>query len=238
MTKKNKRSIAAENQDAVEKSHDERMAAFKKSLTPADRKRMENLGRDIFRGVIDYATASGDLDPTPKNILAFSRALIKRIHEGEMKWGIATDFRPNLLRLARSAKSDENWELSCLYYGTWLEHQMNSLLHFWLKRKGVDDHYAEILMKESGVRGKMLWLCLCVAGRPVPAKQLNRLIALAERRNQFVHYKWRMHNPDAEDSHFQRAAEGAESLVQFFYRFERKHFYQNRKGLLRNPSHV
>jgi hypothetical protein len=177
-------------------------------LTAVDKKLMTSLGNEIFRSLVNYETAIGNLDPAPENISALIRTLKKRISAGEMEWRTATDFRSSLLKLAREAKSEEDWEMSCLYYGTWLEHQMNNLIHFWLMKKGGNDRYAETLMKESGVRGKLLWLHLCITGRVVPIKQLNRLIALAQRRNQFVHYKWTMRDIDAEDDHYQRAAEG------------------------------
>jgi hypothetical protein len=202
--------------------------------TAADKKLMASLGRQMFQGVVEYETATGRLDPTPKNLLKLIRTLKRRLDAGKMEWTTATDFRLSLLCLARKAKSEEDWEMSCLYYGTWLEHQLNNLIHLWLMRKGGTDRYAEILMKESGVRGKLLWLYLCVTGRVVPIKQLNKLIALAERRNQFVHYKWTMRSPDADgDDHYQRAARSAESLVRFLDRFEQKSFLKKAKAFFR-----
>ncbi len=202
--------------------------------SPAFEKEMKRLGREIFQGVVEYQTATGRLDPTPKNLLKLVRTLKKRLDAGQMEWTTATDFRLDLLRLARNAKSEEHWEMSCLYYGTWLEHQLNNLIHFWVMRKGGSDRDAELLMKESGVRGKLLWLYMSVTGRVAPAKQVNRLTALTERRNQFVHYKWALRSPDADgDEHYQRAVNGAEALVRFLARFEQKSFLKRSKAFFR-----
>lgn len=198
------------------------------------------LGKAIMRSFLESEIATGQMDPTDENLRACCTKLLKETIAGTTEFRLTDDFTSHLLKLARQTKEKEEFELSCLYYAIWIEHLLNRLIHDFVVRHRGSGHYAEILMKDSSIRGKMLWLYFSMAHRPIPTAQLNKLTALSERRNQFVHYKWSSRNADAKDDHCAVAAKSAESFVQFLQRFERKHFFSNKKScavrLLSNPA--
>jgi len=191
------------------------------------------LGREVVRCLLEYEVATGEIAPTEKDMKSCLRRLMKDVAAGRAKYEWAMDFTPRLLRLARSAKSAGDAELSCVYYATWTEHKLNRFIRDFLIKHRGDQHHSDILLRDSGISGKLLWLHLCVTRRPVARGQLNRLKALSERRNQFLHYKWKLRDVETDDYHSSRAADAAEALVRFLTRFERQHFFKGQKRAMR-----
>ena len=194
---------------------------------------LRRIGAELFKGLLAYQIETGAFDARGKSdeeIFQFVANTL-RANRG-FRWSI--DHTAELLGSARLALKKNKHELACLFYALWLEHYLNRLVRTVAIRHEFSEKQAEILIRETNLRSKLLWLHLVMRKAPPPKSYVDQLGAISDRRNQFVHYKWRFEDVDApDDEGYEKSLKDVEKIVRHLQRFESNYIYNRQKHRLR-----
>lgn len=193
----------------------------------------ERVGRAILVAFLKALVASGAIDPkgkTHEELLKESKHYLK-----DFEFTHTIDHTPTILNSARQYAKKGEKEYACLFYSLWIEHHLNGLITQWARRNKCSDECAKILVRETNLKAKYLWLHLILAGRQPLQSHLATIQAIAEARNQFVHYKWPILADDREENeeHLSTALyTKTEATIRHLKRMEATHFYGSRKSFI------
>jgi len=109
------------------------------------------------------------------------------------KFRFTTSYTEEILEQARNFAENERYEFASMFYVTWIEHTLNSLIADELRfqRKRYDEIQSTI--RNSTLKKKMttVWISVFGASLELPTELVQRVLSLADVRNEFAHYKWR-----------------------------------------------
>ncbi len=105
------------------------------------------------------------------------------------------DFQPRLVATARSLVGLAHPIESLILYATWVEHWLNATLLTTALRRGLSEAEAIQLVRQ-GVETKLASIWRLLELPTIPDDHIRKLKALAEVRNEHVHYKWKGQDPD------------------------------------------
>ena len=171
---------------------------------PAFRQRAKKrLARELVEGILTTTVAHGHISvkgKSPEQIMEeFRRYLpVKTIRS--IPFLFAIDHTGDLRALGRELlKRGKSW-IALVIYATWVEHTLNRLVSIGVQRRGFSDATVKQIIRDVSFSGKLSWLLPILGFRRLHPKHQETLRALAEKRNEFVHYKWpyRESHPDAE----------------------------------------
>ena len=136
---------------------------------------------------------------------------------------IVIDHSGGLLQRARSFRRAGDWYLSCVFYALWVEHRLN----FWVSelavRRGISEEEIEFIIRDTQHRAKASWLLRVLGAPELPKRHRMAVLQLMDRRNSFVHYKWRRYRP-REVEEFAALVRTLEATVKYFRRYEAEIF--------------
>ncbi|MCO1659392.1 hypothetical protein [Pseudonocardia humida] len=147
---------------------------------------------------------------------------------------LTVDYRDALLARAEQFDDDkpDDYEISVTLYATWLEHTINGFLRKSFIRQGLSDKLADLLLRKFTWNEKIreLWtiaeLPRLSHGSTVLAQKI------IDRRNAFVHYKWKsltdVERLESVDS-FASILENIEDLLYELLDLEERVFWKGRR---------
>lgn len=123
---------------------------------------------------------------------------IERIRSARLL--IAVDYTGTLRVLGREFVQNRKWWLAIVMYATWVEHTLNYLIDIGAHRRGFSHAAAKQIIRDVPLPAKLSWLLPLLGFRHLHPTHRNTLQTLANKRNEFVHYKWphRESHDDAE----------------------------------------
>lgn len=161
---------------------------------PAFRERaMERAARDLLEGVLIAAVEIGRVSvrgKSPEQIMEeFRKYLtIKRIRS--LPFTFAIDHTGTLRALGQEFLKKGNLWIALVMYATWVEHTLNLLVSIGVQRRGFSDVTVRQIIRDVPFPAKLSWLLPVLGFRRLHPKHAETFRALAEKRNEFVHYKW------------------------------------------------
>lgn len=142
-------------------------------------------------------------------------------HRGQFDVQTTVDYTGDLLEHGRSAFRRKQPLMACMFFGTWIEHFLNRLVHTLAGQRKVSPRHCGLLIRDTNLRAKFVWVH-AMLGITAPENQLQRLQTLSDKRNYFVHYKWQ---PEAEtlEKEIQSALKQGRALISYLQRLEEKY---------------
>jgi hypothetical protein len=154
--------------------------------------------RELSKSMADQFAKSlirqGLIDPQNKSEAEIERdaaSYIAEIVAGRVSLVFVTDHRDDLGAKAREFLDAGELDLACLLYSTWIEHWFNGLVvvvgeHYGLPRQDIAQ-----MVRDLGLRAKAGWFLKITGLEPIADEHRDRIFAIFEQRNAFVHYKWK-----------------------------------------------
>ena len=203
-------------------------------------KDIEHYGRVLLAELYAAMLAAGHIETDGKD----EDQILEEIRKYAVRWSkrrpmvMATDFRPSLLRQARLYKRRKQHNDAILYYATWFEHWINGFLD--RKIHTLEANEIRHLLRDVSLRGKFTWLLVLVSGHRISVKQLHTIFRVADLRNEFVHYKFKLVDVDKdEDEDLERAGRLAEAAARYLHDFETRHLFKGAaRDLLKRFRHT
>lgn len=140
---------------------------------------------------------------------------------GDISWVIV--HTKELLREARRFRRKQENGFAVLFYATWCEHWLNSLIQTGCDQKALSTGCVEQIIRDASFRAKATWVIQLLGFPPIPSDQLGLISQLQNLRNGFVHYKFKAQGEEAMKQHKSQlatAVEGAEDLVRKLMHYE------------------
>jgi hypothetical protein len=148
---------------------------------------------DLLVGVVEQLIVDGDIDARGKSAAELREALHKwYASQGPagVEFQSVLDHTPTIWTKAKKAEATDDLQYACLYYATWAEHRLNQIIAALCRRRGYEEEFAGILIRDTGFKAKLLWV-QCLLRRKHKKRFFDALVSLAELRNQMLHYKWK-----------------------------------------------
>jgi hypothetical protein len=208
--------------------------------TAADERKLRSA---LLQAFLRTAVAEGKIDPrgkTEEQLRGEYGAYFKSMLAPGVTFAFTIDHRRSLLEQARSFSRDDEHQLACLVYATWVEHWLNSAIAHQAKRKGLEEGDVVTIIREASVRAKVSWLPKVLGLKPIAKHHVAAITKLTEARNAFVHYKWKMVNVEEDDPltiGTVAALKFFEKTVRYLHRYESMHVYAKaQRGIKRVVS--
>jgi len=144
------------------------------------------------------ALADGDIDPRGKTFESFAaEAAVFLRHASKRRKHVASqDHRPSILASARRARSEGDLTLACVLLALWCEHWINGVVAALAVRRALAEDLISQMLRDTPLHGKLSWLLSILDARPIASAHRATILDLANRRNAFVHYKWKRTDVD------------------------------------------
>ena len=206
---------------------------------PAFYERMEKrLARKLVESVLSSAVAYGHVSVKGKSVKKtmeeFRKYLtIKRIRSLPLLFAI--DHTSTLRTLGREfLKKGQLW-IAVVMYATWVEHTLNLLVSIGVHRRGFSDVTVKQIIRDVSISAKLSWLLPVLGFRRLHPRHGETLRAVAEKRNEFLHYKWpyRANHSDAE---IKSLLTQADKALQYLAQYKSRQTLQGRKSHIVNAA--
>jgi hypothetical protein len=209
-------------------------------LSPKERRAYQRLQRVVTGAVVEQAIRVGDIDPQGKSdselrdeVIAYLRAEFSHGKRVE----VVIDHTSTLLRQARQAHKAGDDEIAVILYATWVEHFVNKIVLTGSERCGLSREHGYEMLRDVSLRGKVTWLLPLVGFRAIGQAHLKTLTTLSERRNQYVHYKWKgLNESRSEARSVRQLIETTEKTVRYLRRYERSVVFGDRLRMARGAA--
>lgn len=136
---------------------------------------------------------------------------------------LVLDYTGDLLEGARAYRRKRQPYLSCVLYATWTEHKLNQWVWALANKKFLPVDDIEAMIRETQHRTKVSWLLRILGAPNMPMRHRQAVQQVMERRNAFVHYKWRQHRPSDQRA-LEELLKAFERTVTYFRRYEERVF--------------
>jgi hypothetical protein len=206
---------------------------------PAFRKRAEKrMARELVESVLTSAVALGHVSVKGKSaeqtMEEFRKYLsIKRIRSSRFLFAI--DHTDTLRALGREFLKKGNLWIALVMYATWVEHTLNHLIFIGVQRRGFNDVTVKRIIRDVPFYGKLSWLLPVLGFRRLHPKHGEALRALAEKRNEFLHYKW-PYRENHSNAEIKSLLAQADKALQYLAQYESRQTLQGRKSHIVNAA--
>lgn len=194
--------------------------------------------RGIIARVFEHAVRTGEVDLTGKSeveIHAAYTALLDRLANVGEFWPVIDRTR-DLLQLARKFAREGDARVATLFYATWVEHWINSVVSIACERRGLPADEVVAIVRDSSLKAKTGWLLRLLGLKRIAAVHRSAILRLADLRNAFVHYKWKPMNEQALadlDRDYDALVKGFPKTVTYLQRYENEVLFAKAKRKLR-----
>ena len=107
---------------------------------------------------------------------------------------LAADYTDSLLARARALRRRRDWQLACVFYALWVEHKINQWISDLARRRSMPTADIDAMIHETQHRAKLSWLLRLLDAPVIGEEHRKSIQQLMDRRNSFVHYKWRQYS--------------------------------------------
>lgn len=152
------------------------------------------IGEHVERSIARELLRTGAFDPTRGNLEELRREVkveIRRMLEHRDAFHLVRDHETTLLEEARRYARQGAYEFSITFYATFVEHRLNGLLAQRWEDEGRDPDELLGILRSASLARKTTQTWQDIFGDRLPESLRQRILSLAELRNEFVHYKWR-----------------------------------------------
>lgn len=197
-----------------------------------------DVGVPLVRGYVENAIRLRIIDPTGKDENQLVKEIIafieRQSRSSKAFWSI--DYMSELLADARRHLRVGKAEMACLFYATWLEHWLNSIVADLARRRRFHDVEISALLREVPYKGKSTWLLRLLGFPSLSEKHVRRILEIGEIRNSFVHYKWKLHDVNSDEikkkkERVRRVAEQADRTTRYLRSVEIRYFFGRKKPI-------
>jgi hypothetical protein len=178
--------------------------ALKQLLDRAERQGLSGLSRDdrveLAKIVLGDPRCAGLLRTPVEEASTFAR-LLSTIRAAWIveEWHVVLDYR-NRLRTAITKVEDPEHPIAALIlYATCFEHTLNAILIRQGLLNGLNAAQVDAMVRQSSFPAKLDWLPQGLGLPPFNETHRAKVARLGEVRNQYLHYKWRGHLPEAHE---------------------------------------
>ena len=123
--------------------------------------------------------------------------------------------------------------MSCVFYAVWLEHWLNHMIQMAGPRRNLTENEILEILRHAKFESKATWILRLLGLRPIAKIHLQRMRDVTERRNAFVHYKWKSVDMDVDDSKerqdLKTLVEKIEGTVRYLRRLENQQIFGGKK---------
>ncbi len=153
---------------------------------------------------------------------------------------LSLDFTKGLLFNAKYFLNNSDYHSAIVFYALWLEHWFNNIILISLKRKNINLTYYQDIIRSTNLKNKTTWLWQLLQLRPLNNSHLKVIEKVFEKRNSFIHYKWKAYNNheikgminELED--FNKFALTIDKTISYLKKYENKNIYYNKKKISKN----
>jgi hypothetical protein len=189
--------------------------------------------KGLLRSVAETFIATGEIDPSGKSeaelelavVLALADVFTKQ--KGGMDWVI--DHRSSLLQQGREFARRGKAELAIVFYATWFEHWINSLLNRGGHHLGLRPKDIQLCLRYTGLEAKFVCFPLLLKFPRLAASHIATVRECSRLRNAFVHYKFPVTPMDEERKDLQKALRASEKTVRYLCNYEDLHVFKRAK---------
>lgn len=183
---------------------------------------------EMFRRIAARALhEEGVRSPTRTQIEVRARRVLRSFDATQQEKGtgnvLVLDYTGDLLQSARKFRRERQPYLSCVLYATWAEHKLNQWIWSLANKKSLPVDDIQAMIRETQHRAKIAWLLRILGAPNVPKRHRLAVQQMMERRNAFVHYKWRQHRPSDEKAVVE-LLKNFERTVAYFRQYEERVF--------------
>jgi hypothetical protein len=164
----------------------------------------ESFKRDIFDAMFQSVAADlvrfGEVDLTKMTDHELRGRVYFELREWIASEGpllLTIDHQGGLLAEARRFGESNKAAYAIVFYATWIEHWFNSMFGWKAAVLGIDVAGSERLMRQPMVDKAGVSWRLCFNSE-FPVDLRKSILRISERRNAFVHYKWRYEDADSD----------------------------------------
>lgn len=142
-----------------------------------------------------------------------------------LKMDFAFDHRSDLLNQAQYFQKKENYDFARVFYATYFEHFINNIIDHYCQIKNINQKSKTEIIKNVNIGGKFTWLLELLNLPAFDPHYLKVIQSLADKRNAFIHYKWK---PDSgelflelEKEKFETEFKEIENVIRYVKKYER-----------------
>ncbi len=159
----------------------------------------------------------------------FSDAIWKFLKAEEFDTALTFDHTPKLLNAAVAAENDHDLELCSLFYMLWIEHRVNMIARVMLRRHGVPDDEAVIIIRKLAIREKLTAVWRVLGLQPINPEVIRIATVIEEFRNAFVHFKWPSFPDLSVEDKTWRAINQVKRVVHTLWDYEEEYVYYGQR---------
>lgn len=171
----------------------ERFARLYKSSSAFREQAAKRVALELVEAFLTTTVAHGHMSVKGKSAEEIVEEFRKRLLSKKFRSipvRFAIDHTDSLRALGReSLKKGDLW-IALVIYAIWVEHTLNHLVSVGVQRRGLSDAAVKQIIRDVPFSAKLSWLLPLLGFGPLHPKHRETLRALAEKRNEFVHYKW------------------------------------------------
>lgn len=147
----------------------------------------------VVRRFLESAVMEGTLQPTAPTYDAFAAAADAYLDREarRRKHLVKQDHESFFLERARSARRQRELPLATVLYALWCEHWANRCTAALALRRGVREDAVPQLLRDVPFSAKLSWLPEALGATRPSTRHCAVLTELMNRRNAFIHYKWK-----------------------------------------------
>ena len=194
----------------------------------------KHLGKQLFSEIVHSFYADGTL--TESDLKLPTREFLDKFLSIVKKTDLKpiVDYRETILSQAEEFLRQKQFEYATVFFAMFFEHTLNGIIHTECKRRHIEEKDQSTIIRSVDLYGKLTWLPLLLGHKKFNEKHLKTIKLLADKRNAFVHYKWKMEVEDevVEDLKIQEQFKQVKAAVKYIRLYESNFFYlKNKKNI-------
>jgi hypothetical protein len=141
------------------------------------------------------------------------------------------DYKSTILLEARAYKKAKKYSFAILLYSTWVEHLLNELIENALMKRHFSPKDIAEVIRDNNIKSKTTWLIRLLNYPPIKKNCRDAINKLIERRNMWVHYKWKPIPTDDIDPKDEEESivNEFEKTIKYLNNYHRRNIYKNAK---------
>ena len=140
-------------------------------------------------------------------------------------------YTEEIIREAESLKEKQNYRLSLILYATAIEHYLNEIIQKSLASKKINLKEIESIMRLD-IEAKRTWLFPLLGLPRLSKSHSNYIKIIADKRNEFVHYKWKssfIKEHSDKNEEYENLCEKAKSTLKYIKGYKTKNLISQNK---------
>jgi len=196
------------------------------------------LFKEVLVGLAEDAIETGEIDITAKSPGEIEEELRTRIvtEAAQVPPVRILDYTSSILEEADRYYHAEKHAFALIFYTTWIEHWVNSMIIRACKRSGYDSKDSEKVFVRANLSDKVGPVWRLLFDDPLASSIVQAIKEIGDTRNSFMHYKWPgvpMEDAEAYDSRYPKASSTARDLIPQLSEIEDRLIFGGRRAEIR-----